>query len=89
MYIARHVLQTDLESYEQPRPIVLDNRLELPLDCKLLKNYNNGTGRKPWILTTASSSNPAAVRKKNLLIISLTCCGYILFLFIVYLIVYL
>ncbi|KAG2227600.1 hypothetical protein INT45_002285 [Circinella minor] len=57
---ARHVLQTDLELYEQPRPIVLDNRLELPVDCKLLKNYSNGTGRKPWIVTTALSSNPAA-----------------------------
>ncbi|KAI9262202.1 dihydrofolate reductase-like domain-containing protein [Phascolomyces articulosus] len=62
---ARHVIASDLKSHEQPRPIVLDNRLELPLDCKLLKNFQNGTGRKPWIVTTASSSNPAAKALKE------------------------
>ncbi|KAI9492849.1 dihydrofolate reductase-like domain-containing protein, partial [Zychaea mexicana] len=59
---ARHVPASDLESYRQPQPIVLDNRLELPLDCKLIKNFKSGSGRRPWIVTTASNSNPAAVR---------------------------
>ncbi|KAI8145647.1 dihydrofolate reductase-like domain-containing protein, partial [Fennellomyces sp. T-0311] len=57
---ARHVPENDLRKYAQPRPIVLDCRLELPLDCKLLQNFRNGTGQQPWVVTTAASSTPAA-----------------------------
>ena len=33
-----------------PRPIVLDSSLRTPVDCKLIKNFAAGTGRKPLIL---------------------------------------
>ncbi|KAE9393156.1 hypothetical protein BT96DRAFT_999695 [Gymnopus androsaceus JB14] len=34
--------------YNLPRPIILDSYLRLPLHCKLLKNYVEGRGRRPW-----------------------------------------
>ncbi|KAF8336501.1 dihydrofolate reductase-like domain-containing protein [Cantharellus anzutake] len=37
-------------SYPQPRPIVLDTSLGTPPSCKLLHNYQNKTGRQPWIV---------------------------------------
>ena len=35
-----------------PRPIILDAHLRLSPTCKLLKNYNAGSGRKPWIFAS-------------------------------------
>ena len=35
-----------------PRPIILDAYLRLSPTCKLLKNYNAGSGRKPWIFAS-------------------------------------
>lgn len=37
--------------YHLPRPVVLDTNLRLSSNCKLLKNYKAGNGRRPWIVT--------------------------------------
>ncbi|GAC94217.1 hypothetical protein PHSY_001788 [Pseudozyma hubeiensis SY62] len=39
---------------ELPRPIVLDSRLRMPTDCKLIRNYGAGIGRKPLVLTSGT-----------------------------------
>ncbi|KAJ8084560.1 2,5-diamino-6-(ribosylamino)-4(3H)-pyrimidinone 5'-phosphate reductase [Marasmius tenuissimus] len=36
--------------YSLPRPIILDSHLRLDPACKLLANYQNGLGRRPWVL---------------------------------------
>ncbi|GJJ13218.1 hypothetical protein Clacol_007469 [Clathrus columnatus] len=36
--------------YNTPRPIILDTSLRLTPTCKLLRNFKNGVGRRPWIL---------------------------------------
>jgi hypothetical protein len=44
--------------YHLPRPVILDSNLRLHLDCKLLKNYSKGQGRRPWILCSTPSTSP-------------------------------
>ena len=44
--------------YHLPRPIVLDTHLRFPLDCKLLKNYEDKRGRRPWVLASPPRSEP-------------------------------
>lgn len=39
----------------QPQPIVLDTSLRTPTDCKLIKNYNNRTGKQPWLICARST----------------------------------
>ena len=39
-----------------PRPIVLDSKLRMPLDCKLIRNHISGIGRQPLILSSSSAS---------------------------------
>ena len=39
-----------------PRPIILDTHLRLDVTCKLLQNYQAGSGRRPWVM----SANPEA-----------------------------
>ena len=34
-----------------PRPIILDTDLRTPTDCKLIKNFKKGTGKKPLIIS--------------------------------------
>ncbi|KAJ3553419.1 hypothetical protein NM688_g3624 [Phlebia brevispora] len=46
--------------YHLPRPIILDSNLRFPINCKLLKNYHDGRGRRPWLI----SSRPAAPSEK-------------------------
>ncbi|ORY90348.1 dihydrofolate reductase-like domain-containing protein [Syncephalastrum racemosum] len=53
---------------KQPQPIVLDTRLRIPLNCKLLTNYQQGTGKQPWVVT--SSTDTKAVEKAGARIIS-------------------
>ncbi|KAF5385676.1 hypothetical protein D9757_005516 [Collybiopsis confluens] len=36
--------------YHLPRPIILDMALRLSPQCKLLKNYSDGRGRRPWVV---------------------------------------
>jgi len=38
--------------YHLPRPIILDTYLRFSTDCKLLKNYHAGTGRRPWVVSS-------------------------------------
>ncbi|KAH7923237.1 bacterial bifunctional deaminase-reductase [Leucogyrophana mollusca] len=33
-----------------PRPIILDSNLRLGLECKLLKNYRQGSAMQPWVV---------------------------------------
>ncbi|ORX51961.1 bacterial bifunctional deaminase-reductase [Hesseltinella vesiculosa] len=58
---ARHLPPDEI--VQQPQPIVLDARLETPLACKLIKNYQANTGKQPWILTSAKAD---AQKKKAL-----------------------
>ncbi|KAG0149121.1 hypothetical protein CROQUDRAFT_721217 [Cronartium quercuum f. sp. fusiforme G11] len=38
----------------QPQPIILDTKLRTPLDCKLIKNYQNQIGKQPWLICARS-----------------------------------
>ncbi|RDB28834.1 2,5-diamino-6-ribosylamino-4(3H)-pyrimidinone 5'-phosphate reductase [Hypsizygus marmoreus] len=38
------------ERHHLPRPVIMDTRLRLPPTCKLLTNYQNGRGRRPWVI---------------------------------------
>lgn len=61
---ARHL--PALPSGEQrrlPRPVVLDSKLRFKPDCKLLKNFREGTGRRPWIITSRGSFDPLKHRE--------------------------
>lgn len=37
-----------------PRPVVVDSRLRLSPTCKLLINYQNGRGRRPWVICASA-----------------------------------
>ncbi|KAI0348175.1 hypothetical protein BDW22DRAFT_1350342 [Trametopsis cervina] len=41
--------------YHLPRPIILDRYLRLSHNCKLLNNYRDGKGRRPWIFSSVPS----------------------------------
>jgi len=43
-----------------PRPIVLDTQLRTPANCKLLLNYQNGTGRQPLFVCARTASGVRA-----------------------------
>ncbi|KAI0334394.1 dihydrofolate reductase [Cubamyces sp. BRFM 1775] len=43
--------------YRLPRPIVLDTHLRLSPECKLLKNYQAGCGRRPWVICAPQSAS--------------------------------
>ncbi|CAO3687713.1 unnamed protein product [Rhizopus stolonifer] len=49
---ARHLSVDDLSVAVQPQPIILDPFLRLPVNCKLLKNFQNNTGKQPWVVAT-------------------------------------
>ncbi|KIM47443.1 hypothetical protein M413DRAFT_439109 [Hebeloma cylindrosporum] len=48
----RHLPHPPPKPYHLPRPIIIDSQLRLPPTCKLLHNYKNGTGRRPWIISS-------------------------------------
>lgn len=55
--------------YHLPRPIILDTHLHLSVDCKLLKNYQGGIGRRPWVVTApfvSGTDDPRVSRKTSL-----------------------
>ncbi|KAH9897863.1 bifunctional deaminase-reductase [Cubamyces lactineus] len=66
--------------YRLPRPIVLDTHLRLSPDCKLLKNYQAGRGRRPWIIcasqnvadTETFAQRAAALRQAGARIVELS-----------------
>ncbi|KAF9486563.1 bacterial bifunctional deaminase-reductase [Pholiota conissans] len=43
-----------------PRPIIVDTHLRLPLTCKLLRNFQAHTGRRPWVLCIPHSTSDIA-----------------------------
>ncbi|KJA28424.1 hypothetical protein HYPSUDRAFT_51236 [Hypholoma sublateritium FD-334 SS-4] len=49
-----------------PRPVVVDARLRLPVTCKLLRNFQGKTGRRPWVLCAASLNSAFLERKSAL-----------------------
>ncbi|GLB35808.1 putative ribD C-terminal domain [Lyophyllum shimeji] len=46
----------DGERHHLPRPVVIDGQLRLSPTCKLLANYQNGRGRRPWVICATSDS---------------------------------
>lgn len=46
---------------------MLDSNLRLPIDCKLLKNYRAGAGRRPWILCLRSTFEREETRVQEML----------------------
>ncbi|KAF7784121.1 hypothetical protein Agabi119p4_286 [Agaricus bisporus var. burnettii] len=40
-----------------PRPIILDPRLRLSPNCKLVKNFSSNVGLQPWIICTAPAES--------------------------------
>ncbi|KAG9222404.1 hypothetical protein CCMSSC00406_0002739 [Pleurotus cornucopiae] len=66
--IARHLPPREPDAsnghdnpYHLPRPIILDTNLRLKTDCKLVQNFKNGCGRRPWVVCAAPSSPDDAV----------------------------
>ncbi|EED79711.1 predicted protein [Postia placenta Mad-698-R] len=51
--------------YHCPRPIILDSQLRLSPDCKLLKNYRAGTGRRPWVVCIGYEKKTEAQEKES------------------------
>ncbi|KAF8204042.1 dihydrofolate reductase-like domain-containing protein [Pholiota molesta] len=49
-----------------PRPVIADTRLRLPPTCKLLRNFQAGTGRRPWVLCAPSQDNAFLERRHAL-----------------------
>jgi 2,5-diamino-6-(ribosylamino)-4(3H)-pyrimidinone 5'-phosphate reductase len=50
---SRHIPENERPSH-LPRPVILDANLRLKPDCKLLKNYREGKGRRPWVICDAN-----------------------------------
>ncbi|KAI0673677.1 bacterial bifunctional deaminase-reductase [Trametes maxima] len=45
--------------YRLPRPIIIDTHLRLLPHCKLLKNYQAGNGRRPWVICASQRGTPS------------------------------
>jgi 2,5-diamino-6-(ribosylamino)-4(3H)-pyrimidinone 5'-phosphate reductase len=43
-------------SHHLPRPVIIDTNLRLPPTCKLLRNFQNGQGRRPWVVCASGDS---------------------------------
>jgi len=52
----RHLPHPPATPYNLPRPVIIDTHLRLSPTCKLLKNYQNGTGRRPWVIGSSVES---------------------------------
>ncbi|EQC29591.1 riboflavin biosynthesis protein RibD domain-containing protein, variant [Saprolegnia diclina VS20] len=50
--------------FENPQPIIVDTRLELPLDCKLL---TSPLCKRPWVLTTDGHWDQGKLARKSTL----------------------
>ncbi|KAK7686728.1 hypothetical protein QCA50_010328 [Cerrena zonata] len=60
------LLPSSLQQPNLPRPIILDTNLRLPLDCKLLKNFQEKKGRRPWVIGYDTQETGWQDRKKAL-----------------------
>lgn len=66
VHVARHAPAADIETFGQPQPIVLDTRLDMPLDCKLITNYRTGVSNKqPWVVTSKAADASKLVSSKR------------------------
>ncbi|KAF8078983.1 dihydrofolate reductase-like domain-containing protein [Lyophyllum atratum] len=64
---ARHLPPlSDEAKHNLPRPVVIDTRLRLPPTCKLLTNYQNGRGRRPWVICAISDDEEMRGRLERL-----------------------
>lgn len=54
--LVRHLPQPRSTPYNLPRPVIIDTHLRLPASCKLLRHFQNRTGRRPWIICAAFNS---------------------------------
>ena len=43
--------------FHQPRPVILDTNLRLSPACKLLANFRDGRGRRPWVFGVMPSED--------------------------------
>ena len=66
--LARHlpIRSPGEEGYHLPRPVILDSHLRLSPHCKLLKNFQNGTGRRPWVICATSAKSAELPNRKAL-----------------------
>lgn len=62
---SRHIPEDERPSH-LPRPVILDTNLRLRPDCKLLKNYRERKGRRPWVICDASLTSNDIGRKSTL-----------------------
>ncbi|OAX40874.1 bacterial bifunctional deaminase-reductase [Rhizopogon vinicolor AM-OR11-026] len=62
---SRHIPEHERPSH-LPRPVILDASLRLRSDCKLLRNYQEGKGRRPWVICDANLNPDYAGRKSTL-----------------------
>ncbi|KAF8971747.1 dihydrofolate reductase-like domain-containing protein [Flammula alnicola] len=64
--LVRHLPQPTSTPYHLPRPIIIDTHLRLPPTCKLLKNFQNKIGRRPWVVCSVATDEVALRRKETL-----------------------
>ncbi|OJA10317.1 hypothetical protein AZE42_05183 [Rhizopogon vesiculosus] len=62
---SRHIPEHERPSH-LPRPVILDASLRLRPDCKLLRNYQEGKGRRPWVICDANLDPDYTGRKSTL-----------------------
>ncbi|KIK46236.1 hypothetical protein CY34DRAFT_774760 [Suillus luteus UH-Slu-Lm8-n1] len=62
---SRHIPEDERPSH-LPRPVILDANLRLRPDCKLLKNYRERKGRRPWVICDADLTSNDIGRKSTL-----------------------
>ncbi|KAG1757853.1 dihydrofolate reductase [Suillus lakei] len=62
---SRHIPESERPNH-LPRPVILDANLRLRPDCKLLKNYRERKGRRPWVVCDGNSTPDDAGRKSIL-----------------------
>lgn len=63
--LARH-LPAQEEPYVLPRPIIMDTDLRLTTRCKLLQNFQQNRGRRPWVVCSDVYSPMKSHRKQEL-----------------------
>ncbi|KAG1749737.1 dihydrofolate reductase [Suillus paluster] len=62
---SRHIPEDERPSH-LPRPVILDANLRLRPGCKLLKNYQERKGRRPWVICDTNLSLDDVGRKYTL-----------------------
>ena len=64
--LARHLPPRFLDQDHLPRPVILDSYPCLSPNCKLLKNFKSGTGRRPWVICSTSTGSAESSNRKAL-----------------------